>query len=163
MLLLIIIFVAIIGVIVALSKAVTALRKEDVEKSKTWAVIALVIVIVTWIIKLFYRLIYPNSDEDDNKHKVSHYILNEDYIFYESNLPKANFKKGDVVSGIVLKADATTGTITTAAQSQAIQSDYLFIMSAKISIPLTKLRYPSDTELSEIEGDIQKKLDSTIK
>ena len=40
------------------------------------------------------------------------------------------------------------------------QEDYLITFVAKFAIPITKLRYPTETELKEIEGEVQKLNDS---
>lgn len=153
----ILIIFAIIGVCIAGSKALKGLREENPEKAKTWGFIALGIILLVSGLKVVYRILFPNSDSDDStESKYSYYILTEDYVFIDidNNLPKAYFKKGDVVKGMKLKAEKTD-TVTTAAQTPVSQVERLYLLSAKISIPLDVLRYPTEAELKEIEGDFK--------
>jgi hypothetical protein len=146
-------------------KIIKGIAQNDSEMSKKWLRIVIFVTIFSTLFSWFISLVRGRRESDSIFIDDKFYILNEDYNFYDQlGQIKCSFKKGEVVRGIVVKMNANNGQqILTAAQSQSIKVDYLSLLNAKISIPIQKLRYPSDTEIKEINGDIQKILDNLQK
>ena len=151
-------FLCFVVTIIGAYRVYKGVRDNDTENTNKWLMLTLTFMVLSWIVGWISSL-FNSMANNSLEAKRKYFFLNEDYVFYEGITPRAYFKKGDLVSGIVAKADFNTGKLIGAAQSQAVQDDFLFIMSAKIAIPTNKLRYPNETELKEIEADIKKNLD----
>lgn len=139
-----------------------AVKANDTENTNKWLGVTITFMLASWIVR-WISSVFDQTIQDDSESERKYYFLNEDYTFFDGIIPKAYFKKGDLVSGFVAKGNTNLGKLLGSAQSPAVQDDYLFLQNAKLSIPTNKLRYPTETELTEIKGDLKKFLDSQTK
>lgn len=137
-------FLCFVVTIIGAYRVYKSVRDNEPENTNKWLMVTLTFMALSWIvgwISSFFNQIAANPKESKRKY----YFLNEDYVFYEGIIPKAHFKKGDLVMGFVAK-------------NKTSQDEYLFTLIAKIAIPVNKLRYPNETELKEIEVEIKQNL-----
>ena len=146
MLLIIFSFLCFVVCCIGAYRVFKAVKANDTENINKWLGVTLTFMLASWIVRWISSL-FEVSESDNLQSKIKYYFVNEDYVFLDGLTPKAYFKKGDVVAGFVKKYGKS-------------QEDYLITFVAKFAIPITKLRYPTETELKEIEGGVQKLNDS---